>query len=148
MCVVVCPYDMYTCDNGECVMAWPCDGTDDCPDGSDEKHCGTLWPITYISIQSLLQARLLVSWTMVGPANFPRSQNFTRAVRNSISLRNSAALPNGPPSLILFMTWNTVSWYAVEFREMHIEFQTSSDRWCTVLVARSCRCILFVLVSS
>jgi len=40
--VVVCPYDMYQCDDGQCVMAWPCDGTNECADGSDENNCSTL----------------------------------------------------------------------------------------------------------
>lgn len=35
----VCPYNMYQCDNGDCVMAWLCDGENDCPDGSDESNC-------------------------------------------------------------------------------------------------------------
>jgi len=42
VCTVVCPYDMYQCSNGDCIMAWPCDGTEDCPDGSDENACGML----------------------------------------------------------------------------------------------------------
>jgi len=33
---------MYQCDNGDCVMAWPCDGAAECPDGSDEANCGTV----------------------------------------------------------------------------------------------------------
>ena len=46
----VCPYDMYQCDDGQCVMAWPCDGDNDCADGSDERNCGTYSTVFYISL--------------------------------------------------------------------------------------------------
>ena len=49
---------MYECDDGECIMAWPCDGTNDCTDGSDENGCGTL---SYITVQSLYRVDRIVS---------------------------------------------------------------------------------------
>jgi len=48
---------MYECDDGECIMAWPCDGTNDCTDGSDENGCGTL---SYITVQSLYRVDRIV----------------------------------------------------------------------------------------
>uniref|UniRef100_A0AAX7UIQ1 MAM domain-containing protein n=1 Tax=Astatotilapia calliptera TaxID=8154 RepID=A0AAX7UIQ1_ASTCA len=37
-----CPSGFLPCENGRCFAPWQsCDFTDDCDDGTDEKHCGT-----------------------------------------------------------------------------------------------------------